>query len=128
MPRKSAPRKPKPIKVDDRVILKEMPHLGAFMVYGIDDGCASIIPDNPIPLEELQHSSWESNSDEQPEVETAPEIDDRQGKLESLRARLKRLDLSDEISDCSARFKVEKAIYDIEQSMGADEWPEFLGD
>lgn len=53
-------------------------------------------------------------------ITTQRDEDDRQEHLEQLRVRLKHIDESDDITDCSARFKLEKRIYDLEHDPGDD--------
>jgi hypothetical protein len=48
-------------------------------------------------------------------------------RIATLRTRLDKLTESDEISDCTARFKLEKQIYDLEREQMRDEWPEVIG-
>jgi hypothetical protein len=47
-------------------------------------------------------------------------------KLAELRNRHDRLNHDDEITDCSARFRLEKQIHDLEREASADEWPEYI--
>lgn len=46
-------------------------------------------------------------------------------QIAALRARLDRLD-ADDITDSTARFKLEKQIYDLEREQERDEWPELI--
>lgn len=59
-------------------------------------------------------------SDEQNSEQKA----DRERKLNALRRRLERLERGDDITDSSARFKLEKQIYDLEHEP-ADTWEGF---
>ncbi|HKC62041.1 MAG TPA: hypothetical protein VKB86_00280 [Pyrinomonadaceae bacterium] len=54
--------------------------------------------------------------------------DETERHLRFLRARLEHLNESDDITDCTARFKLEREIYDLEHKLGDDEWPEVIGD
>ncbi len=58
-------------------------------------------------------------------------IDEMEAKLEELRSRLERVSQSDDITDCTARFALEKQIYDLEREIErearADEWAELIG-
>jgi hypothetical protein len=57
-----------------------------------------------------------------------PPPSEKQEQLAELRARLERLDEQDEITTCTARFQLEKRIYDLEHSLDADEWPDLIDD
>lgn len=54
--------------------------------------------------------------------------EEKKQKIARLRARLRALDTADDITNCSARFRLEKQIYDLEHKLGDDEWPEVIGD
>jgi hypothetical protein len=47
-------------------------------------------------------------------------------RLAELRRRLERLNEDDDITTCSARFKLEKQIHDLEREQAANYWPEVI--
>lgn len=56
-----------------------------------------------------------------------PVGNDCASKLARLKNRLNRLSEDGEITTCSARFKLEKQIYDLEREQARDEWAEVIG-
>lgn len=52
--------------------------------------------------------------------------DARRAQIARLRARLRHLDEQDEITACTARFQLEKKIYDLEHAPDPDDWPEYI--
>lgn len=56
-----------------------------------------------------------------------PAEDTRARRLAELRRRLESLE-TDDITNSTAAFKIEKEIYDLEHSAERDEWPEVIGE
>jgi hypothetical protein len=61
-----------------------------------------------------------------------PDVDEHARRVEYaerlavLRTRL--ANLGDDITDSTERFKIERAIYDLEREQERDEWPEIIGE
>lgn len=51
----------------------------------------------------------------------------REAQVSALRARLERLEHRGDLTNSTARFKLEKQIYDLEHGPDADEWPDIIG-
>jgi hypothetical protein len=56
------------------------------------------------------------------EADAPPADEDRAAQIARLKARLARLNEDDEITTCSARFKLEKQIFDLEHPIDSDDW------
>ena len=125
--KKAGARKRKPFKSHDRVILRDAPHLGPFTVIGDEtNGRVNLVRLNdPVPVDEIQYSYWETNDNSVDESQDRREV--LNAKLEELRGRLESVNRLDEITNCSAQFKLEKQIHDLERELAAEEWPDVIG-
>ena len=89
-------------------------------------GCTSYEKDTYVLLRVL--SITRTFKPDEPSATECPPEKDKQERLAALRARLESVNRDDEITSCTARFKLEKEIYDLERELDADEWPEVIGD
>jgi hypothetical protein len=89
-------------------------------------GCTSYEKDTYVLLRVISITRT-FKPDEPSATECSPEKE-KQERLAALRARLESVNRDDEITSCTARFRLEKEIYDLERELGADEWPEVIGD